>query len=320
MADLAPLEDYKIKPEHIMNNKQTYEVEVRDRRGNCKGAAMPRPIKLAIAGINGRMGRAIARAILANPEIELVGAFGRTNAAYVGQDIGNLTSTPNTGVLISNEFKDLLNQSNPDVLLDFTQAESAVKTAELALDNGVRPVIGTSGISSGEIRKLAARASAKNLGAMLVPNFSIGAVLMMEFSRQAANFFKHVEIVEMHHTRKIDAPSGTAMATAAKLASSQKEFNCPEVKEKELLAGSRGGQTSSGVRVHSLRLPGLISHQEVIFGAAGEILTIRHDSFNTECFIPGILMAINGVVSLTGLVVGLENLPDFFNQTQTEGS
>jgi len=202
----------------------------------------------------------------------------------------------------------LLSHSKPDVLLDFTHSEIAVANGKHALENGVRPVIGTSGISPQSVAELEQLAIKHRLGGMVVPNFSIGAVLMMEFAKQAGQFFTNVEIVEMHHTKKLDAPSGTAMHTAAKLASVGNKYNPKEVEDKQLVAGARGGRTDAGVHIHSLRLPGLISHQEVIFGAPGELLTVRHDSFNTDCFTKGVLMSLKAVMNMNTLTVGLEHL------------
>jgi 4-hydroxy-tetrahydrodipicolinate reductase len=267
-----------------------------------------KPIRVVIAGINGRMGRASAALIHADNDLELIGAVGRPGASYVGQDVGKMTNSGSAGILVSNEIKGLLTGAKADVLLDFSLSESAFEHAQLALANNVRPVIGTSGIGEEQIKTLAKLADSKRLGAMVVPNFSVGAVLMMEFARQAGAFFTNAEIVEMHHTKKVDAPSGTAMHTVAKMAKSGNTFNKKEVDEKELLAGARGGQGTGGVRVHSLRLPGLISHQEVIFGGPGELLTIRHDSFNTDCFLNGIALAIKAVVDLDHFVLGLENV------------
>lgn len=267
-----------------------------------------KPIRIVIAGINGRMGRASAALIDADNDLELIGAVGRPGASYVGADVGKMTNSGSAGILVSNEIKDLLTAAKADVLLDFSLSESAFEHAQLALANNVRPVIGTSGLGEEQIKTIAKLADSKRLGAMVVPNFSVGAVLMMEFARQAAAFFANAEIVEMHHTKKVDAPSGTAMHTVAKMAKSGNTFNKKEVDEKELLSGARGGQGTAGVRVHSLRLPGLISHQEVIFGGAGELLTIRHDSFNTDCFLNGIALAVKAVVNLDHFVLGLENV------------
>lgn len=266
-------------------------------------------IKVIIAGINGRMGRASARAFAGTDDIELVGAFGRPGASYVGKDIAEvsiLEGRNKLGILVSNDFSDSLAAGKPDVLLDFTHAEAAVQNAKVALEHGIRPIIGTSGIHPNHVQELSDIAAKQHLGAMIVPNFSVGAVLMMEFARQAATLFENVEIVEMHHTGKKDAPSGTAMHTVGKLASAGHDFNQIDIDEKELLPGARGGKGDANVRVHSLRLPGLISHQEVIFGGDGELLTIRHDSFNTNCFLKGILLTVKSVMNLDQLVVGLD--------------
>lgn len=269
---------------------------------------MPEPIRVVIAGINGRMGRASAKLIAESNELCLAGAFGRPGAAYAGKDTGELTGGTTTGILVSNELKDLPAGAQPDVLLDFSLAEAAFENAKMAFDRGIRPVIGTSGLGEAKVKALSEIASRKGIGALVVPNFSVGAVLMMEFARQAGAFFANVEIVEMHHTRKVDAPSGTAVYTASKLAATGSRFNAAEVEEQELVPGARGGVTESGVRIHSLRLPGLISHQEVIFGGAGELLTLRHDSFNTDCFLKGILLSLKAVMRMNCLAVGLENI------------
>ncbi|HEY9869976.1 MAG TPA: 4-hydroxy-tetrahydrodipicolinate reductase [Candidatus Obscuribacterales bacterium] len=269
---------------------------------------MGEKVRVAIAGINGRFGRASARAVLEDPDLELVGAFGRSNAPYIGKDVGELASTLKTGILVSSGFLDLLARAKPDLLLDFSVAEAALSHAKLALEKGVRPVIGTTGISEQDVDELARLAAKHNTPGMLVSNFSLGAVLMMEFARQAGAYYEHAEIVEMHHTRKLDAPSGTAMRTVAKIAASGNRFNRMEVDEKEILAGARGGEGAGGVRVHSLRLPGLMSHHEVVFGSDGELLTIRHDAFNTNCYIKGILLALKRAMTLDRFVVGLENL------------
>lgn len=265
-------------------------------------------IRVAIAGINGKMGQASAKAILADKELQLVGGFGKAGASYVGKDLAGFAGGAETGILVSNGISDVLAGCRPQVILDFTQAEAAIDNAKTALGQGVRPVIGTSGISEAHRSELAELAAKHRTGAMVVPNFSVGAVLMMEFAKQAAEHYKNVEIVEMHHTKKLDAPSGTAMYTAGKLASVGSKYNPREVEDTELVKGARGGRLDSGVHVHSLRLPGLISHQEVIFGAQGELLTIRHDSFNTDCFMKGILLALRAVMNLDKLVVGLEHL------------
>jgi dihydrodipicolinate reductase len=270
---------------------------------------MAEPIKVAIAGINGKFGRASAAAILADPELKLVGAFGRDDADYIGKDVAEVAQLPGaTGIKISKNAEECFAGSKPDVLLDFTLTQPAVENAKYALSKGVRPVVGTSGIEPKFLEEIGALARNVSLGAMVVPNFSVGAVLMMEFAKQAGKHFSNVEVIEMHHTRKHDAPSGTAMHTARKLASNDKKYNVREVPEHEILPGSRGGEHESGVRIHSLRLPGLISHQNVIFGSDGELLSVNHDSFNTNAYTRGILMSIKGVMGMKDLVVGLEHL------------
>ena len=265
-------------------------------------------IKVAIGGINGRLGRAYARHLLSSDEYELLGAFGRENADYAGIDIGVLVGVAACGKKISPSFDALLESCKPDVILDNSIAQNSVAIAKAALKAGIRPVMGTSGIPDEDVKALTELADKQKLGALVIPNFSIGAVLMMEFARQAGAFFEHVEIVEMHHTKKVDAPSGTAMHTVKKLGSTRAEFNAKEIDEHELLKGSRGAVGQSGVRVHSLRLPGLISHQEVIFGAPGELLTVRHDSFNMDCFLKGISLSIAHVGTIDHLVLGLDNV------------
>lgn len=269
---------------------------------------MPKPIRVIVSGINGRMGRACVRLLDANSDFVLVGAVGRAGAEYEGKDCGELGGLLKTGVNVSGGLDGLPKGLEADVLLDFTHAGPAVEHAKWAFEKGIRPVIGTSGVDPGDIKDLTDIAARKRLGAMVVPNFSVGAVLMMEFARQAGAFFPNVEIVEMHHTKKLDAPSGTAMHTARKLTETGNKFNPREVDDHEILQGSRGGSVESGVRIHSLRLPGLISHQEVIFGAPGELLTVRHDSFNTDCFVKGIEMALCAVMKLDRMVVGLDNI------------
>lgn len=269
---------------------------------------MSKKIKVAIGGINGRMGRASSKLILESDEFELVGACGRAGAAYIGTDVGVLIGLASAGVTISNDFGTVLKNSKPDLVLENSVSERSVEIAKLAIEAGVRPVLGTSGIPEADLKVLDELSKRHKVGALQIPNFSIGAVLMMEFARQAGAFFENVEIVEMHHTKKLDSPSGTSMHTMKKLASSRAAFNHKEVDDHELIEGSRGGLGQAGVRVHSLRLPGLISHQEVIFGAPGELLTVRHDSFNMDCFLKGIAMSMQYVMTIDHFAIGLDTV------------
>lgn len=269
---------------------------------------MTAKLRVAVGGINGRLGRAAARLILESEEFELVAAFGREDAAYLGADVGQYVGAPSNGTKILDKLSTVIRDCRPQIVFENSVAENSVWVLKQCLESGVRPVIGTSGISESDVESIGELAAKHKVGALLVPNFSIGAVLMMEFARQAGEFFENVEIVEMHHTKKLDAPSGTAMHTVKKLAVSGKNYNEKEVEEHEMLKGSRGGLGSSGVRVHSLRLPGLISHQEVIFGAPGELLTVRHDSFNMDCFLKGIVLSLKYAEKLDRLVVGLDKV------------
>ena len=174
-------------------------------------------------------------------------------------------------------------------MVDVTHPDSVYQSVRAALAYGVRPVVGTTGMSNEQIKDLAEFADKASTGCLLIPNFSIGMVLLQQAALQAAAHFDHVEIIELHHNQKADAPSGTAVKTAQMLSELNKNFNEPEVEETEKMAGARGTQTEDGVRIHSVRLPGLIAHQEVIFGAAGQSYTLRHDTSDRVCYMPGVL-------------------------------
>jgi 4-hydroxy-tetrahydrodipicolinate reductase len=270
-------------------------------------------IKVAIAGINGRMGRAAINALIADDDVQIVGAFGRQGADYVGKDLGHFLNTnpeKPMGISAGGSFEEMMSQlkDKPDVLLDNMVAAASFETAKKALAAGIRPVVGTSGLKPEMVSELSKLASEKKLGALIIPNFSVGAVLMMEFARQASKYFGNVEIIEMHGPKKVDAPSGTAMYTLNKIAAAGGPYNPKLVDEHELIPHARGGLHESGVRVHSLRMPGLISHQDVLFAGDGEMLAVRHDSFNTNCFLKGIALAIKQVMHLAELKVGLETV------------
>ena len=249
------------------------------------------------------MGRAAARAIVRQQDLALVGAVGRS--AGIGTDVGELAGLERLGLPVTADLEAVL-RSGVDVLVDFSPGPAAAGHAVAAIPSGVSPVIGGTGLTAEQIAQLATLADARRVGTVVAPNFAIGAVLMMEFARQAARYFPNAEIVELHHERKRDAPSGTAMKTAAVIAQSRSGGSSPAGSE-ELLSGARGGD-AGGVRVHSVRLPGLVAHQEVIFGGPGQTLTIRHDSLSEDSFMPGLLLAVRRVRALPGLVYGLEKL------------
>ena len=199
-------------------------------------------------------------------------------------------------------------QLQPPVMVDFTHPDAVYDNVRSAIAYGIRPVVGTTGLSPQQLENLADFAEKASTGCLIIPNFSIGIVLLQQAAITASQYFDHVEIIELHHNQKADAPSGTAIQTAQLLADMGKTFNPPQVKETEKIAGARGCLADEGIRIHSVRLPGLIAHQEVIFGAAGQIYTLRHDTSDRSCYMPGVLLAIRKINQLKSLVYGLEKI------------
>jgi 4-hydroxy-tetrahydrodipicolinate reductase len=194
------------------------------------------------------------------------------------------------------------------VMVDFTHPDSVYDNVRSAIAYGVRPVVGTTGLSPDQIKDLADFAEKASTGCLIVPNFSLGMVLLQQAAIQASQYFDHVEIIELHHNQKADAPSGTAIKTAEMLSDLGKTYNPPAVRETETIPGARGGLAGEHIPIHSIRLPGLIAHQEVIFGAPGQIYTLRHDTSDRACYMPGVLLAIRKVTQLQSLVYGLEKI------------
>jgi len=263
-------------------------------------------IRVAIAGAKGRMGREAVKMVMNEPLFTFVRGIDRV---LNGDDVGEVIGIGSIGVTFSNSIEDVLFGDRPDVLVDLTEPTAAKRHVRLALEAGVRPVVGTSGWTKEDIAQLDELAKERKVGGVIAPNFAIGAVLMMQFAKEAAKYLPHVEIVEMHHDQKLDAPSGTAVKTAELIAESRPELKQGHPEETELLEGARGAYTD-GFRLHSVRLPGLVAHQQVLFGGPGQTLTIRHDSINRESFMPGINLAVKKVMHLDRLVYGLEHLLD----------
>ncbi|MEL7352443.1 MAG: 4-hydroxy-tetrahydrodipicolinate reductase [Cyanobacteria bacterium P01_A01_bin.116] len=275
-------------------------------------------IPVVVNGALGKMGRAIVKAVSEADDMTLVGAIDR-NPKFVGQDIGEiigvgplevpvLEDLEATLVMAQNEIPKEGSSVSSAVMVDVTHPDSVYQSVRAALAYGVRPVVGTTGMSPEQIKDLADFADKASTGCLLIPNFSIGMVLLQQAALQAAEHFDHVEIIELHHNQKADAPSGTAVKTAQMLSELNKPFNQPEVEETEKMAGARGTATDDGVRIHSVRLPGLIAHQEVIFGAAGQSYTLRHDTSDRVCYMPGVLLSIRRVLPLKSLVYGLDKI------------
>jgi 4-hydroxy-tetrahydrodipicolinate reductase len=242
-------------------------------------------IRVAVLGARGRMGGEVCRAVEAAPDMELVARL----------DEGDQPTE--------------LVEAGAQVVVDFTHPGAVLDNIRFALDHGIAVVVGTSGFDEQRFERVRGWLDDTPGQVLIAPNFGVGAVLMMQFARQAARFFDSVEVIELHHAGKVDAPSGTAVRTAALVAEARREagMGTPPDATTQELPGARGAEVE-GIRVHAVRLPGLVAHQEVVLGTDGEILTIRHDSTNRSSFMPGVLLAVRNVRERPGLTVGLEPL------------
>ena len=271
-------------------------------------------IPVIINGAAGKMGREVIKAVAQASDLTLMGAID-TTPELQGKDAGELAGLSEPlEVPITNQLEPMLGyvagerQMQPGVLVDFTHPDAVYNNIRSAIAYGIRPVVGTTGLSPAQLEELADFAEKASTGCLVIPNFSIGMVLLQEAAVRASQYFDHVEIIELHHNQKADAPSGTAIQTAQLLGELGKTFNTAIVEETEKIAGARGSLADEGIRIHSIRLPGLIAHQEVIFGAAGQIYTLRHDTSDRACYMPGVILAIRKVNQLKSLVYGLEKI------------
>ncbi|MGI8501885.1 MAG: 4-hydroxy-tetrahydrodipicolinate reductase [Hassallia sp.] len=269
-------------------------------------------IPVVVIGAAGKMGREVVKAIASAPDMTLVGAIDNT-PEHQDKDAGELAGLSEPlEVPITNQLESMLafaaQEKQPPVMIDFTHPDSVYDNIRSAIAYGIRPVVGTTGLSPQQIQNIADFAEKASTGCLIIPNFSIGMVLLQQAAVTASQYFDHVEIIELHHNQKADAPSGTAIQTAQMLGEMGKIFNPAVVEETENLKGARGSLADDGIRIHSVRLPGLIAHQEVIFGAAGQIYTLRHDTSDRACYMPGVLLAIRKVLQLKSLVYGLEKI------------
>ncbi|WP_010631165.1 4-hydroxy-tetrahydrodipicolinate reductase [Sporolactobacillus vineae] len=263
-------------------------------------------IKIVVAGPRGRMGAETVRMIERTPEFTLAAA---ADDGHDGANAGELLGIPGLNARVYDDIGACFSAVHPDVLIDFTNPEAGRRNLQAAIDYGVRPVIGTSGFTKEEVAGYREQMDGKQLGGIIAPNFAIGAVLVMKFSKMAAKYFPDVEIIELHHDGKKDAPSGTAVKTAELIAQTRKPKKQGAPDERETLRGARGADYD-GMRIHSVRLPGLVAHQEVLFGSKGELLTLRHDSMARSSFMTGVAYSVRTVMSLDTLVYGLENILD----------
>ncbi|WP_308282704.1 4-hydroxy-tetrahydrodipicolinate reductase [Pseudonocardia nigra] len=242
-------------------------------------------IRVGVLGAQGRMGQEVCRAVEAAPDLTLVAQVDEADSRTELVDAG------------------------AQVAVDFTHPGAVLDNLQFCLDHDIAAVVGTSGFDDARLADVRARLERRPGHVLVAPNFGIGAVLAMQFARQAAPYFSSVEVIELHHANKVDAPSGTAVHTASLVAAARAEAGAGAVPDATTteLPGARGADVD-GIRVHSVRLPGLVAHQEVLLGTPGEALTIRHDSFDRASFMPGVLMAVRAVRERPGLTVGLESL------------
>jgi 4-hydroxy-tetrahydrodipicolinate reductase len=280
-------------------------------------AAPPAPIPVVVAGVLGRMGAEVVKALRDAPDCSLVGAIDTTPGSE-GQDVGEALGLGELEVAITADFEGTLcqasqavRQSGPGggaVLVDFTHPSVVYEHTRGAIAYGVHPVIGTTGLTPEQLADLAVFAEKASVGGAVIPNFSVGMVLLQQAAAAAARYYDFAELTELHHNRKADAPSGTCLKTAELMEELGKHFNPPQVEEHASLPGCRGGLRESGLRLHSVRLPGLVAHQEVLFGGLGETYTLRHDTIDRVAYMAGVLLTVRRVRQLPGLVYGLERL------------
>jgi 4-hydroxy-tetrahydrodipicolinate reductase len=253
-------------------------------------------IRVGVLGAAGRMGREVCRAVAAADDLELVAAVDPNNAGLEAE-----------GLLVSATLESL-SGAEVDVAIDFTLPSTVMPNVRWCLRNGIHAVVGTTGLTPADLEELRQAADAGEANCVVAPNFALGAVLLLRFAAEAARYFDAAEVIELHHDGKVDAPSGTAIATARAIGAARAgQWSAPEAVGQ--YAGARGTEVD-GVRVHAVRLPGLVAHEEVLFGGPGQTLSLRHDTIDRAAFMPGVLLGIRAVAGRPGLTVGLDALLD----------
>ena len=272
-------------------------------------------IPVLVSGALGKMGSEVVNSVLNSSDCELVAAID-TNKKNNGENISQLLNLKKSDVLVSNDLEgslcsisqDYRNEKIKPVLVDFTHPDSVYENTRSAIAYGISPVVGTTGLTPSQINDLAIFAQKANIGCAIIPNFSVGMVLLQQAASVAAKFYDNIELIEMHHNQKADSPSGTCIKTAEMIEEYPKKYNQNLVKETESLKGVRGGVRDSGLNIHSIRLPGLLAHQVVIMGSPGETYTIKHDTIDRKAYMPGVLQAIRKIGKFDSLIYGLEKL------------
>lgn len=265
-------------------------------------------IKVLVSGAAGRMGREVVKAVLSDSEMRLVAAVDKH---LVGRDAGELAGVEACGIMVEEDLATALATSGAQVAVDFSTPPAVRQNVGVIVDARVSPVVGTTGLKQDDLDAIDQLSREDGVPVFIAPNFAIGAVLMMRFAQECAKVFETAEIIEYHHDKKLEAPSGTAFKTAQMMrASRETDFERVGGDDESVgsaAPGARGGEMG-GVAIHSVRLPGYLAHQEVIFGMAGQTLSIRHDTITRECYMPGVLRAIKAVRGLQGLTYGLEHI------------
>ncbi len=260
------------------------------------------PVRVGVIGAGGRMGATVCQAVAADPDLELVAAV---DPYHAGLDLRQVTGVdlPIQLAAALEAFDDV----GVDVAVDFTRVDAGRENLLWLAAHGVHAVVGTTGFTDADHDSFRAAFTTSNC--VIAPNFAIGAILMMRFAELAAPYFETAEIIELHHDQKVDAPSGTAMLTVERMAAASSEW-APDPTKSEVLPGARGARGPADIRVHSVRLRGVVAHQEVLFGTAGQSLSIRHDSYDRSSFMPGVVLAVKAVGDRPGVTVGLDALLD----------
>jgi 4-hydroxy-tetrahydrodipicolinate reductase len=251
------------------------------------------PMRVGVFGATGRMGTTACAAIAADPELELVAAVAKRRA---GETVAGIEVADDPAAML---------EAGAQVAVDLSVIEAARANVAWCAEHGLHAVVGTTGFTDDDVAAL--RTAFTRSSCLIAPNFAIGAVLMMRFAELAAPFFETAEVIELHHDAKADAPSGTALMTARRMAAASPEW-APDPTRHEVVEGARGGAGPAGIRLHAVRLRGLVAHQEVLLGTTGQTLTIRHDSYDRASFMPGILLGIKRVADRPGVTVGLDGL------------
>ena len=273
------------------------------------------PIPVLVSGALGKMGKEVVTSVTKSPDCELVGVVD-LNESNNGKNISEIINIPDTDLYVSNDLEASLctisqncrDSGQKPVMVDFTHPKSVYENTRAAIAYGVSPIIGTTGLTPSQINDLTVFSQKAFIGGAIIPNFSVGMILLQQAASVAAQFYDNVELIEMHHNQKADSPSGTCIKTAEMIEEYPKKFNSSNINESQSLKGVRGGVRDSGINIHSIRIPGLLAHQIVMMGSPGETYTIRHDTIDRKAYMPGVIAAIKKVGNFDSLVYGLEKI------------